>query len=240
MITVTFFWWTCLQERKRQAYIYTADHVRRAKATIKAKLSVPHEFVVVTDKPEAFEEGEDIRAVEMDRHTFVPGTRYAKLMIYRPDAAEIIGERILALDIDVVAVAGLDPLVTRDEDLVLWRNPNFRRGPQFTRYNSSMTMLRAGSYPEVYTEFDRKRTPQELADMAGGRGTDQKWVSYMIGKGAPCWTQDDGVYGHGHLPMKGDRTWLPEKARIVFFPGHREPSMPEMQNKSPWIKDHYG
>jgi hypothetical protein len=56
----------------------------------------------------------------------------------------------------------------------------------------------------------------------------------------PVWTEEDGVYGAGRLfggkTDKGVQSELPENAKIVFFPGDRNPSQPEVRQAHPWIE----
>jgi hypothetical protein len=102
---------------------YTADHVRQLKDMVKANLTLPHEFEVITDQPELFDDDLDIRAILIDWATHVPKTCYVRLMTFHPQGQEIIGDKVLQIDLDTLIVGNIDHLVSRDEDLVLWRNP---------------------------------------------------------------------------------------------------------------------
>lgn len=200
-------------------------------------LTVPHEFVCITDRAEAID---DIRMVPLDPAAHIPGRIFAKLMTFHPEAATLIGKRILTMDLDCVVVGNMNPLVERDEDLVLWRNPSRRpwgvpEGKAFRRalYNSSMVLITAGAAPHVWTAF-RKEAAQQIDG-------DQDWVSLMIGKECPYWDETHGVY---RLARKD--TWgsgvdavLPENARVVFFPGDKgKPWLPEVIERCPWIAEH--
>jgi hypothetical protein len=160
------------------------------------------------------------------------------LMTFKPDAASIIGERILQLDLDTVIVGNIDHIAGRKENLVLWRNPNFG-GHKRAFYNTSILLLKAGTRPEFWTEFNKKKTPPMLKRHWGG--TDQAWISHCASRTEAYWTDADGVYGAGRLLdiVPGVQTTLPENARVVFFPGRREPSMDGMLEKHPWISEHY-
>lgn len=236
MLTVAAFWWFDPNGKNNDIYIYGPDHVRTLKKMVERHLSIPHRFVCITDQPAHRLPG--IETVALDKTHHLPGTRFTKLMMYAPDAAETIGERILALDLDTVIVGSLDPLVDREEDLVLWRNPNFG-GRKRARYNTSIVLHRAGTRPEFYTKFDKTRHPQILRERVGG--TDQAWVSHLASPDEAHWTDKDGVYGAGRLLdiVPGVKTTLPDNARVVFFPGRREPSMPEIKHQHPWLAEHY-
>jgi hypothetical protein len=238
MITVACFLWHDPQAKHRNLYTYGPEHVRTLKRMVDRHLSLPHEFACITDRPELFAADAAIRPVALDTTTHIPGTRFIKLMAYRPDAGDILGPRILCLDLDTVVTGRLDPLVDRPEDLVLWRNPNFG-GRRRARYNTSMVLLRAGARPELWTRFDKRRTPDMLAAYVGG--TDQAWVSHVASPDEAHWTDRDGIYGAGRLLdiVPGVQTVLPDDARIVFFPGRREPSLPAIKELHPWIDAHY-
>lgn len=231
-LTVVCFWWHDDQAKCRNIYEYTPDHVSVLRNMVKDNLSLPHEFVVVTDRPERLP---GLHTVSLDKRTFVPGTRFAKLMMFRRDIGSIIGDRLLYLDLDCVVTGSLDPIADRPEDLVLWRNPNFG-AKRRARYNTSIMLIRAGCRPALYENFNPKVHPPKLRKKWGG--TDQAWLSVKCSPDEAYWTADDGVYGAGRLKdiVPGVGTELPKNARIVFFPGSREPSMQSVKEKHPWIK----
>lgn len=237
MITVVCFLWHDPNGKNNDLYIYGVEHVAKLKRMVDRHLTVPHEFVCITDRPQA-EMPEGVRAEPINMATHVPGSRFVKLQLYRPDAEQTLGKRLLCLDLDTVIVRNIDALVDRPEDLVLWRNPNFG-GRRRARYNTSIVLLRAGARPEFWRCFDKDRHPQILSAAVGG--TDQAWVSHLASSEEAHWTDKDGIYGAGRLLdiVPGVQTTLPDNARIVFFPGRREPSMQATQQLHPWIAEHY-
>jgi hypothetical protein len=235
MITVACYLWFDPDGKNNDLYVYGPSHVRTLKRMVERHLSAPHRFICITDRPARDLDG--VETVPLDKTNHLPGTRFVKLMTFRPDAAEIIGERILQLDLDTVITGDLAPLIDRPEALVLWRNPNFGV-PRRARYNTSIVLLRAGSRPEFWTKFDKNKHPAMLKRNWGG--TDQAWVSHLASPEEAHWTAADGVYGAGRLHdiAPGVGTELPGNARVVFFPGRREPGMPETQARHPWIGAH--
>ena len=111
MITVVFFLWFNPHERRNAQYLYDCHSVNRAKRAVAANLTLPHRFVVVSDRSEGFDP--DIRVVPLDMADFPHRGRYPKLSIFRKDAAEMFGERILMLDLDLCVAGDLTPLVDR-------------------------------------------------------------------------------------------------------------------------------
>ncbi len=232
MITVCCLLWSDPYGVRNPIYIFDETHVRALKQMVEKHLTIPHEFICVTHQPI---EGIDTRALDWAMH--IPGTRFMKLMLYRPNGV-LAGKRILYLDIDTIITGNIDPLVERDEDLVLWRNPNFGQ-PGRARYNTSMILHTVGARPELWADFDRVKTWPMLREKWGG--TDQAWISHRASPEEAHWTDKDGVYGAGRLgdSVEGAGTELPNNARIVFTPGQRAPHMPHMIKDHPWIKEHY-
>lgn len=232
MFTVlTFFWRDA--DRIRD-YSFNHDHVRILKSMVERNLSIPHRFVCVTD-----DVIDGVECVPLCWEKHVPGTCFIRLQMRKPGWAKSIGAtRCLSLDLDMVVVDKLDPLVNRQEDCVWWRNPNFPK-PYRAHYQTSMQLFDAGSRPELWTHFDPKETPKWVNWRFGG--AEQAWVSEALRWDEATWDHRDGVYGAGRL---GD--WnseasveLPSNARIVSFPGNREPSQEAVQEKHPWVKEHY-
>lgn len=236
MITVACFLWNDPLDRCAGVYQYSAQDVILLRNQVVRNLTLPHEFVCVTDLNVDLP---GIRRVALDRSRFPPGSRYPKLMLFHEDAKETIGETILTLDLDTVVVGNLDEIAGRSEDLlVLWRNPNFGIARR-AFYNTSMMLHRAGTRTEIFHRFDPRETPGMLAEKWGG--TDQAWVSHICSREEAYWDASHGVYGAGRLRDYNPElchTVLPDNARIVFFPGRRHPGMAEVIAKHPWIKDH--
>jgi hypothetical protein len=105
-----------------------------------------------------------------------------------------------------------------------------------TWYNGSFWMLRAGARTQVWTRFDPKTSPQE-ANRAGQRGSDQGWISYVLGKGEKTWNVADGVFSYRvHVVPHGGG--LPAGARVVAFHGAIDPWSLSAQ-KLGWVRENY-
>lgn len=233
-LTVTCFLWTDPTRKSRgHDYTFTPDHVVILRNMVARHLTIPHEFVCVTDKPFR---AEGIRCVPLDMTKHVPGTVFARLMLRRPDIGGYLGKRICNLDLDCVVVGSLDDIVGRSEDSVFWRNPNYP-APGRAFYQTSIQLFTAGARSELWNDFDPTWTPTWVNRRYGG--AEQAWVSERLSWDEAHWDESHGIYGAGRLGGKGVYSELPDNARIVFFPGNREPSQPETQAKHPWIKEHY-
>ena len=120
-VVCTYYWQP--DPGSKFAHAYTPDDVRRLQRMVAENLTVQHQFAVITDRPELFADDANIRAIPIDKATHVPRTCYVRLMTFHPEGREMIGEKVLQLDLDTLIVGNIDHLVTREEDLVLWRNP---------------------------------------------------------------------------------------------------------------------
>src|SRR3989304_2641053 len=211
-LTVATYFWTDENPSKFNAkHQYGPDDVRLLQRMVARYMGQPHDFAVITDRPEFFADDEHIRAVPIDKTTHVPGTCFVRLMTFSPAARETIGELVLQLDLDTVIVGGLDSIVSRTSAIVMWRNPAripwelpAKAGRPY--YNTSMLLHRTGTLMHIWEEFD-PRAP---------RYRDDQWLlSDKFGPNVPYWDGSDGVYrlAREDTPGSGVSGTLPENAR---------------------------
>jgi hypothetical protein len=158
---------------------------------------------------------------------------------------KVLGERFVCIDLDMLITGDLRPLWNRTEDFIAWKNPH----PMWP-YNGSMFMLTAGSRTQVWESFDPRTSPAK-SNAAGCRGSDQGWMSYVLGNKEATWGPEDGVYSYQdellgrkringrivHLSLKNAA--LPTNAKVVAFHGKYDPWARETQKMSPWVAEHY-
>lgn len=230
-LAVTCFFWRD-GTRDNRGYTFDHDHVRILRNMVARNLTVPHRFVCVTD-----DEIEDIETIKLDWAKNIPGTVFIRLMQHRPDYKRLIkADRVLSLDIDMVITGNIDHIVSRTEDIVLWHNPNFGK-PGRAFYQSSVQLFTPGARPELWTDFDPKETPKWVNWRFGGK--EQAWISERLPWNEAYFDHRDGIYGAGRLQGNGVYTELPDNACIVSVPGARAPWQAEVQEKHPFIKEHY-
>jgi hypothetical protein len=237
MLSVVTYLWAPDENSKFPTF--RADDARLLQRQVARHLSMPHEFVVVTDRPEAFADDSAIRAVPIDWTTHVPGTCYVRLFTFSPRAREVLGSRVFQLDLDVIMVGDLRPVVDRDENLVLWRNPRkwvltypeVGYAERLAWFNGPVMLHSPGTLTEIWEKFDPKNP---------GARDDQWLISDYAGKDNPYWDQSHGVYRIG-IPSRrwiGANEVLPENARLVSFAGDCKPWIPEVMARYPWIEEH--
>jgi hypothetical protein len=243
---------------------YKVQDVLRLQRAVAKHCTVPHEFVVVTDRPQMFDHVRNlIRPITLNYATHVPGTCFARLMTFHPEGQYMFGaERFLAIDLDTLIVGNIDHLVQRLENVVLWRNPArvpweplhgmppgatgmTDRGENGQRkwlinqarcwFNTSVVFHKLGSMPHVWQVFNPTK-PQAKDD--------QWYLSDLIGPGAPYFDGErDGVYrlAREDTPGSGVDGTLPDNACIVTFPGsHGKWTIPAIREANPWISAHLG
>ena len=120
-VVATYYWTP--DPGSKFAAPYSPDDVRRLQRMVAKNTTVPHQFAVITDRPELFCGDPDVRAIPIDWTTHVRGTCYVRLMTFHPKGREMIGDKVLQLDLDTLIVGNIDHLLNREEELVLWRQP---------------------------------------------------------------------------------------------------------------------
>jgi hypothetical protein len=237
----------CWKWRPKPGYrsSYGPETVNVLRRMVARNLRLLHRFSCITDDPTGIDP--EVRVIPLwDTFADIPSPAgahnpscYRRLRMFSLEARELIGERIVSMDLDTVVTGDLTPLFDRDDDFVIWGGQSVqpRLKVPFCWYNGSLMMLRAGTRTQVWTKFDPRTSPQQ-AHRANARGSDQGWISYCLGNREAIWTERDGVLSfRNHVAVNGHR--LPVGARIVAFHGRNDPWQAETQRVSPWIKEYY-
>lgn len=172
---------------------YGPDYVNRLFSMVSRHLSIPHDFVCLTDDGSGLDPG--IRMVPLPESSLE--FCWTKLWLFSPELAAC-GSTLLYLDLDVVITGGLDALLQYRNDLnfvgVLdwnrWWNP---------QYNSSVMRFTAGTHGDLYTHFME-------AVSAGKLVKRREWDDYLQSK-------DKVVYWRGLRRFGGDQEWISKKLR---------------------------
>jgi hypothetical protein len=198
---------------------YGDHYVERLKAGVARHLRQQYRFAVFA--PEA----------EDEYLTKVPGC-FCRLRMFDPAWQQKYGltGRIVSIDLDAIVTGPLDELFDRPEPFVILRGGNASNPCPF---NGSMFMLRAGEHQDVWRDFSLKNAALvpyfEFPD-------DQAWLAHKLPKAAG-WTAgaDSGVYCF-QKPGWPAGEGLPPDARLVAFPGWRDPSRFEHVE---WVRRHW-
>lgn len=234
MLTVVCFKWRPTPGYRSKFTGHNVDVLRRM---VRRHYPAPHRFVCVTDDPSEIREDVELFKLWPD-HANVrnpSGAKnpscYRRLKVFARNAGDWLGDRFVCLDLDCVIVGDMRPVWDRPEDFVIWKSAT-----SGNPYNGSMFLLRAGTRPQVWREFDPNLSPRET-HAARLYGSDQAWIAHVLGGGEATWTSRNGVYSmRNEIRTLGGR--LPRDARIVFFHGKGDPWLPEMQ-RLPWVASNY-
>ena len=185
---------------------YTADHVNRFASMVRRNLTLPHEIVCITD--DSYGIDPSVRIVPMWDDFREYGMCYTRFRAFSDEMSDIIGDRFVSIDLDCVITNSLDPLFDVTDEFKIWENVGGG-----TTYCGSMFLMNAGVRRMVYTLFSesdlefKKVSPtmkhrgdrfvHKKAYEAGHViGSDQAWISHILGPNEPVWTRDDGVVSY--------------------------------------------
>lgn len=243
MIRIACFKWA--GRRRRASTNFTADHVNRFASMVDRHMNDPCEIVCVTDDPTGIDGSVRIVPLWDDLpHADFVDRCWRRLKAFDESMADLIGPRFVWFDLDTVITGNITSLLQTDADFQMWRSVTPRRSP----YNGSMVLMNAGARQGVWTEFDYERAVAEI-QRRNLIGTDQAWIAVCLGPDERVWTSKDGVLSfrfdlaplwyRNRLERCQQTIPLRPDARIVFFHGEYDPSMAVVQDRCPWVADHW-
>lgn len=230
MITIVYWLYADTRARAREKRVYTAEQVNAQLPMLDRHMPGSYRVVCITDDPthldmriEALRMPCDDGPVEPQDDRFPPCFR--KLWNFSEEAQQLIGGRILSLDIDSLITKDTSPVIEREEDLVVWRN-------WYGVILGGCYLLKTGKHTKVWEDFNFFDSP-ELLRREHLAQSDQGWLNWMLPRCTPSFGPE--VW----LPSISGSRDLPESAAIVSFSQPAKPWMPLAQARYPWIKQHY-
>ena len=239
---------------------YSVEHIYKMRSMLKRHLSRPHQITVISDRPMAVPSGMtffNIAHTLLDRklgkklHKKLTRNCMRRMWLYSHEA-QVLGDRLLQLDIDMVLTDSIDPLIDRPEPFVIWKGDSTRKPnrPHGWAYNATIMLLTPGARRDVWDRWadDPMGIYRESAEDGWDPDTnsDQAIATYLLKQQEPVahWTSADGIHAYrGFAGKYGEKDQgLPEGARVVSFhgmSGARTPAVSELQQKSPWILEHW-
>lgn len=217
---------------------YTPQHVNVLARMFKRHLAEEHRFVCVTDETKGFDKGVEVfptpkQAVEVGRFKSPEGVRfpscYRRLWMFS-EGAKVLGDRLLLIDVDLVLLKDITPVFDLTQDFVGWR-PYRDWGAQM-RYGGGIYLLTPGTRRHVWEKFDGQPGINR-ARAAGFRGSDQAWLSYMLGPKEVHWPKSAGIYSIRDFPQTPNAP--PADARLVQFNGPVKP----WNSPLVWARQHW-
>lgn len=198
---------------------YDGHYVERLKSALMRNIKQEFRFCVFS--PEA----------EDEYLTKLPGC-FCRLRMFDPEWQDRngISGRLVCVDLDVVVTGELDEVFNRPEKFVILQGANAANPCPF---NGSIMMLRTGARPDVWKDFSLKRAADvphyEFPD-------DQAWLAHKL-PDAGGWKAgpESGIYAF-QKPGWPKGEGLPAGAKLVAFPGWRDPSRFAHLD---WVKRHW-
>jgi hypothetical protein len=201
---------------------YPLSYVDKLQRGVERNLKQPHRFMVVT--PPA----EDADLVN------APGCICRMRMFdaeWQAKNGISPGDKVLNLDIDLIVTGELDALVDRGDDFTILQHINSTNPCPM---NGSVWMFRAGTRHDVWSDFSLENY-KRFGVPFHAFPDDQGWFDYKFPHAGAYTCEGDGVYGFKKRGWpSGDD--LPANARIVAFPGWRDPSK---LGHLDWVRQHW-
>lgn len=220
---------------------YSLDYVHRLQNGIARHLKQPHRFVLVTDWRGSALANVDGDVVGIERADLPllrrPGC-LARLRMFDPAWQASVGvapgDRLVCVDLDAIVTGPIDPLFDRLESFVILQGANSRNPCPF---NGSLMMLWGGRHAHVWRDFDLERARREVPFYKFL--DDQAYLAHALKYCAPGGWQAgsaSGVYAFRKPGWPAGSDDLPVGARLVVFPGARDPSQ---FTRLSWIARHW-
>lgn len=226
MLHVITFWW---------GQKYGREYVDRLSSGVRRHLAGRHRFVVMTEAPGQRGLAQTAWAIpEPDLPLLATPGCFARLRLFDPDWQAVHGieqgDRIVCLDLDMIITGALDPLFQGAASFVILGGANASNP---CPYNGSVWMLRAGAHQDVCRDFSPAAAAKVPFDSFPD---DQAWFAARMPHAA-VWKvgASSGIYAFQKPGWPGGDD-LPSGARIVAFPGRRDPSD---FRKLPWVRKHW-
>jgi hypothetical protein len=177
------------------------------------RLELEHRIVCVTDDAAGLDAA--IEAIPIPaRHSDSPRCR-RRMRQFDREWISTIGDRILAIDLDVVLVGDITPLIDRPDPLVCWRVG------YAGVFSGSIVLMDAGVLDPLWRAFDADPDGYPRRAWPGGVGSDQAMLNFYLSRprrrsGRPCGRRPTGSLPFSARDTRSSSTW----AR----PGH--PNLP--------------
>lgn len=196
---------------------YDESYVRKLAAGFRRNLNETHRFLCVTDQVIDGIETTEIKDPGLTTHKGCIARLRLFDEVWQRDIGIKEGDRIVNVDLDVIATGNLDPLFCRPDTFSILTGANAQNP---CPYNGSIFMLRGGEHANVWGDF----TLAELAKVPYFEfPDDQAWFAHKL-PGFVGWKvgPQSGIYAF-QKPEWPNGDALPKDARLVVFPGWRDP-----------------
>ena len=217
---VTFLW---REPTQWHGHRYGPEEVNKLFRMIERNTTVPYEPVCICDDPDGIDK--HIRIVPLWDDLRDWGRCWTRLNLYSSDIGALVGSRFLMLDLDTVILSNMDHLLRRPESFIGWPCIPPPGGRPAAIYNGSMVLMDAGARSRVWETLPPSppETPYQ--------GSDQAWISHVLGEGEVTFGPEDGVYSRWDYDGQ-------DNACIVHLTGSADPRISPWKDTD-WVRKHY-
>lgn len=227
MLTITTWLW----DQPGFRYKYTENHVLTLKSMLERNTTAPFNFVCFSDREIEGVQTHPFQKLGLKSSKWSEYDQpqcFNRLWLFSEEAREVVGDRFVNIDLDVVILDNIDSILTRKEEFLIAAGNSKRNG-----YNGSLWMMDTGVRRSVWDDLT-----QERVGLACNRyvGSDQAWMRYKLGWGEKMLTEEDGVYSYHYSKRRFNmKNSPPEGCKIMFFAGREK--IDHLNYK--WIEDAY-
>jgi hypothetical protein len=222
--------------------VYTAGHVNAIVEMVDAYCDAPFDVVLITDDPEGVHPS--VRCVPLRNvEAKLPAGKvpqrnaYRRVALFADHMREVLGEHLMQIDLDTVFVKNFTDLAMRPEPFVIWKSPS--KGVKGYALNPSFILLKAGARSDIYDRYAADVGGSAAKARADGwTGTDQAIIALYAGDDVVTVDDRDGIVSfRDHLECGAK---VPDDSvKLVSFMDRFDPADPALQERCPWIADHY-
>ena len=163
---------------------YGREYVEKLRNMVARHLTVPYEFVCLTD---------DQHPIEGVRSIVRPNEGYAKgwwHKVHMFDPSLNLSGRVLYFDLDIVIHSNIDKLVEKYQDEFLGiRDFNRKFNPNWNVLNSSAMSWMGGYHTDIFTTF--KNNPTKAQKLHG----DQDWI-WQVARSRIVWWPENWIQSY--------------------------------------------
>jgi hypothetical protein len=212
---------------------YSLDYVRKLYAGLERHTRQPLRFLLMTEREHDLPQYIEQHVIDDIALTKIPGC-FARLRMFDPAWQYARGfhrdERIVCIDLDVIITGAMEPLFDHDDDLVILQGANSANP---NPYNCSIFMFKPFTNHQLWSDFSLSAAQtiqmHEFPD-------DQGWI-WAKARNVGTWPvgPESGIYAF-QKPKWPPGTELPTDARLVVFPGRRDPAH---YRQLKWVRQHW-
>ena len=205
-ITVACVWW---------GNLYGKEYVEKLRNSVKRHLTIPHDFVCLTDRDDV---PDGVIKIPLE---VGPEGWWQKTSLFKPG---LFKGKVLFLDLDVIIINSLDKFATIENPFTMIEN--FGPNKKHAAHNSSVMVWTPSKQTEkIYTQFSEEVTKELHGD--------QCWIWRVMDKDITNYVHDwVDSYKYGKLPNWRRQT---KNTSIIIFHGQPKPH----SNIEPILKQHW-